>query len=207
MICLTWIILLIMRNFVVVALLPATIALVICIKKRLNPWAAFSVTYLTAFLLLVFTQYQSPSFQPVKIITQRQRDFFELPTASTQLKTNVLQPSIKSLVKNAPQAINHSLLRPYLWEHPTRFLIPLAIELFLYHLLFAFWLVWHKRNKSGVNPFVLCCLCFSINLLLFTGYIVPNIGSLVRYRSLYLPFFIIPILSNLNLDKIRKIIL
>ena len=201
-ICFTLIALLFIRNFVALALIPASIAFIISKKIRFNTVAIFMVTYLAGFLMLLLLQLVKPSFQPLKIITQKQRDFFELPYASSQLDTHILEPNIKSLVKNSPQALNHSMLRPYLWEHPTNFLIPLAIELFIYQALFIIMLAWYQKNNGYSNTFIVFGLFLSISLLLFTGYIVPNIGSIVRYRSLYLPFLITPVLCLINWEKL-----
>ncbi len=201
-ICITLIALLFIRNFVALALIPASIAFIICKKIRFNSLVIFLSVYLTGLLMLLLLQLVKPSFQPLKIITQKQQDFFELPYASSQLDTYVLEPTLKSLAKNAPQALNHSLLRPYLWEHPTNFLIPLAIELFIYHALFIIMLGWYQKNNGPLNSFILFGLFLSISLLLFTGYIVPNTGSIVRYRSLYLPFLISPVLCLINWGKL-----
>ena len=195
--------LLLVRNFLVVMLVPATIALVMSKKLKANPLTVFASTYLAGFLAIFLLQMVSPSFEPIKIITQKQKDFFELPTATTQIKTHVLQPNIRSLLENSPEAFNHALLRPYLWEHPTKFLIPLAFELFIYHVLFVIMFIRHQKNTWKPNPFVLFGLFVSVSLLLFIGYIVPNLGSIVRYRSLYLPFLITPVLCLINWKKIN----
>ena len=202
-ICITLILLLFIRNFVVLAIIPASIAYIISkkIKLPLNKLVIFMSTYLILFLLVIGSQSVKPSFQPLKIITERQHDFFELPYASSQLETAILEPNFKSLLKNSPQALNHSLLRPYLWEHPTTFLIPLAIELFIYQGLFIIMLVTYQKNIRQQNTFMIFGLFLSLSLLFFTGYIVPNTGSIVRYRSLYLTFLITPVLCLINWKK------
>ncbi|MEP7163807.1 MAG: hypothetical protein ABI741_03885 [Ferruginibacter sp.] len=201
-ISLTLFALLLVRNFVAIALFPTSIAFIICKKTKFNRLAIFMATYLTVLSILLLVQLVKPSFQPLKIITQKQRDFFELPYATSQLDTHVLEPNYKSLAKNMPQAMNHSMLRPYLWEHPTNFLIPLALELFIYQALFIIMLIWYQKNDDPLNAFILFGVFLSISLLLFTGYIVPNTGSIVRYRSLYLPFLITPVLCLINWKKL-----
>ena len=193
---LTFIVLLFIRNFVAIAIILPTIAFIISNKKKWNTLAVFVSVYSIAFLMLLLLQFIRPSFQPLKIITQRQQDFLDLPYASSQLDTHILKPTLESFGRNAVQATDHALLRPYIWEYPTKFLIPLAIELFMYELLFIMMLIAYKK-KNSPGPFLLYGLLISFPMLLFTGYIVPNIGSIVRYRSLYLPFIITPILCNI----------
>ena len=201
-ICFTLIALLFIRNFVALALIPSSIAFVISKKLKFNKPVIFISVYLTGFLILLLLQLVRPAVQPLKIITQKQQDFLELPYASTQLETRALEPTLKSFLINTPQALNHSLLRPYVWEHPTKFLIPLAIELFIYQALFIIMLTWYQKNTVPLNVFILFGSFLSISLLLFIGFIVPNMGSIVRYRSLYLPFLITPVLCYINWGKL-----
>jgi len=198
----SFIALILFRNFVAVALVPATIAWIACIKMRSRPIIIFTTVYLAAWLLVWSVQLIKPSFQPLRVIAQKQKDFFELPVATSQLETHHLEPTMKSFIVNAPQALNHSLLRPYLWEDKTVFLFPLALELFIYQLLFLLMLFFYNRNMRNRDPFNLFCIFFACSLLLFIGYIVPNTGSIVRYRSIYLPILFTPVLCLVDWQKI-----
>lgn len=201
----SFITLLFIRNFVAVAIIPATLAIIISKKVKINTLVIFVSTYIITIIMLWLVHLINPSVQPVKIIAQKQQDFFELPYASSQIETHILEPNAKSLLQNTPEALNHGLLRPYIWEHPTTFLIPLSIELFIYHILFVLLVVHYRKKNTTVNSFILFGIFVSVSLLLFTGYIVPNIGSIVRYRSLYLPFLITPMLCCINWKKIARI--
>lgn len=194
--------LLLIRNFVAIAIIPASIAFVITVKRKWNGILVFASVYISGFLLLALLETITPSFQPLKVITKKQKDFFDLPYASSQIDTYVLQPNLKSLVKNTPQALDHSLLRPYLWESPTKFLVPLAIELFLYELLFIMMLIFFRRDNPAGHGFIIFGITISLSMLLFTGLIVPNEGSIVRYRSIYLPLLMTPVLCAINWQKL-----
>jgi hypothetical protein len=202
-ICLSFTILIFVRNFAALALIPATLAFIICHKLRSNAMITFCAVYAIVLILTAVLPLINQSFQPIKIISNKQKDFSQLPYASSQLPPNTLEPNLKSFVKNAPQAINHGLFRPYIWERTTSFLIPLAIELLLYQLLFITMLAVREKERLPINAFILFGLFFSFSLLFFTGYIVPNLGSIVRYRSIYLPFLITPILCAINWKKFR----
>ncbi len=195
--------LLLLRNFVALSIIPASIAYIISKKVNLNKIFLFISTYSLAFLMLFLLHIIKPAFQPLKIITDKQQEFFALPVASSQLNTAKLEPAFSSFIKNLPQALNHSLLRPYLLDPSTKFLIPLSIELFIYQVLCILMLFSYTKNKFTLNAFILFGLFFSFSLLLFTGYIVPNTGSIVRYRSIYLPLLITPVLCNINWNKFK----
>ena len=45
-----------------------------------------------------------------------------------------------------------------------------------------------------------------VSVLLIIGYTVPVIWAIIRYRSIYLPFIITPLLCNLNKEKILALI-
>jgi len=42
-------------------------------------------------------------------------------------------------------------------------------------------------------------------MFLFIGYIMPNLGSIVRYRSVYLPFLITPMLCRIDWKKLLAV--
>lgn len=197
--------LVLIRNFVAVALIPATTAWLISRKTTLKPVIIFISTYILMFLGCWFIQLLDPGIKPLEVVSDKQRAFIELPVASSQLELAVLEPTVKSFTKNFPQAVNHSFFRPYLWERPTNFLIPLAIELFLYQLLFVIWIFRRTNTNYNVTGFISFALFLSVSLLLFIGYIVPNTGSIVRYRSLYLPFLLTPLLCTIRMKKYIKI--
>jgi hypothetical protein len=41
----------------------------------------------------------------------------------------------------------------------------------------------------------------SMILLLLTGYIVPQLGAIVRYRAIFFPFIMVPIISTIQRGK------
>lgn len=186
--------LLLMRNFVIIALLPALLAYLISSKKAWPAFPTFVGIYVLGFFLLFISQKIVPSFQPLRIITERQSDFNDLPVAATQLPVIKLEPTIASLAKNAPQAFDHSFLRPYVWDTKSSYLVPIAIEMIIYQLLILIVLLKYRSSLQINHPFIILGFFFAISMIMLTGYIIPNAGSVVRYRSLYLPFIITPFL-------------
>lgn len=188
-----------LRNFICLALLPALFAWILTTKTKWPALPVFAAVYMLGGLLVFNIDTLVHKIKPLEIIIAKQTEYLKLEQAATQIELTPLQPTFKSFASNAPQAINHSFLRPYIWELPVKSILPLSMELLAYQFLILL-LVFSGRNefKSINKPFLLFSLCFIFTIFLIIGYIVPNLGSLVRYRSLYLPIIITPVLCCLN---------
>ena len=187
--------LLLLRNYVLIALLPAAMAMYFADRNN-KPFKTFASIYGALIAIVILLALLLPAASPLQIIVQRQKDFFELPVAVSQMRADTLKSSLESFAAITPAALEHGLFRPYVWEFPKSFLLFPAVELFICELLFIYVLI--RRNVTiSYKPFLYFGIFFSLTLLLFAGFIVPNAGSLVRYRSLYLPYLLLPILCGL----------
>ena len=192
---------LLLRNYVALLLLPVSICYLLVARFRVRVWMSVLYVYGTLVLLSFLVVAAVPSFRPLKVITQKQADFAALPTANSGLKTAPLDPTLSGFVKNFPEAFEHGFLRPYLWDSRSSiFLLPLAMELFVYQLLFVLYLI-RFRNSPTVKPLSLLLILFGLQMVLLTGYIIPNSGSIARYRSIYLPFLVLPLLASYFNEK------
>jgi hypothetical protein len=111
-----------------------------------------------------------------------------------------LQSNIFSFIKNAPQALNHSLARPYLLESYSPFYLICALEILVLWIIFGFWF-FRPSEDPYRHSVVLFCLFISLILLLLIGYIVPQLGAIVRYRSIFFPFLAVPLLASIRWKK------
>jgi hypothetical protein len=195
------------RNYVVLAFLPAALAWVLTSKMKWQALPSFLVVFAIAGIVFFNMDRILPAANPLATIVQKQSDYFSLKQPVTAIEVDTLRPDFRSFAYNAPQAFNHILLRPYLAELPSKILLPMNIELFLYQLLFVIFLFFHKRYyRENGAALVYFAIFFTLTVFLFTGYIVPNLGSIIRYRSLYLPFLVTPILCSINWDRIRRLL-
>jgi hypothetical protein len=195
------------RSYVLLNLLPALVLWILVVKFKWPALKTFAIGYIITGL--VFFNFNSivHSFNPLKTVSDKQAAFFTLPVATTQIKTDTLYPTFKSFLYNAPQAYNHVLLRPYINEVPVKSFLPITIELAIYQLLFLGFLFFKRKEaKAGSNPFILFGIFFTLTMFLFIGYIMPNLGSIVRYRSVYLVFLVTPVICQINWEKITRAI-
>jgi hypothetical protein len=192
-------VILLMRNFLFVGLMPASIAFYASRKWRINPVMIFPIVYLI-FIGLFFTINKiTTTFNPMEIVVQRQADFMNLRIANSQIPLDKLEPHASSYLKNLPQAINHGFLRPYPFETTSIFSILLATELVAFISLFIFYLFNAENKKIKNNEFVYFGICLSIFMFIFIGYTIPNYHSIIRYKSIFLPFIITPLICSVKL--------
>ena len=191
------------RHFIFIALVPAMTAWIISIKFKKPALITFVFVYLATGILFFSVNSLVRKIDPLEIIIQKQTEYLKLPTSETQINLSPLSPNFKSFAANAPESINHLLLRPYLWELPVKTLLPLNIELAIYQLLFILFLFFRRKEEnSATASFLYFAVFFTLTVFLLVGYIVPNLGSIVRYRSLYLPLVITPLICMIDWRRI-----
>ena len=194
------------RPFIFIALVPALIAWFIAVKTKWPAWCIFTGVYMLTGLLFFNIGQVLNKIKPLEIIIAKQTEYLHLPKSDTEIKLTPLQPDFESFAANAPQAFNHLLLRPYVWELPVSSLLPLNIELAVYQVLFLLFIFFRRKAKDiSIRPLLYFILFFTLSIFLLTGYIVPNLGSIVRYRSLYLPLIITPFLCMINWNMLMKV--
>jgi membrane protein YdbS with pleckstrin-like domain len=183
-----------LRNFLIVCLIPCLIAYLICKYTKIKPAYIYIAATILLFSFTLTITSINPNFSPWKWIVERQNEFFQLKKAGSQLTMHKLENNSKSIIENAPMAIDHGFFRPFAWNSPNPFSQILGIELYLYWVITGISLFWNgKMNKNEQTPIIGFAILLSILMITTIGYIVPNSSSIVRYRSLYLPFLLIPI--------------
>ncbi len=190
-----------LRSYMVFALLPALAAMVICYKKRFNILLVFAIVYMASAILFFNLQYIFPSVSLPQYVAQKQADFISLK-GNTAIPVNTLKPSFASYAANAPQALQHSLFRPSFADYKLSvLLLPFTLEMVFYFYLIL--LFFYRPGKETYHkPFVLFSLCFAFCSFLFIGYTVPVLGAIIRYRSVYLPFLLAPFVLHTNWNAI-----
>ncbi len=117
-----------------------------------------------------------------------------------------LDGTFSSMFKLAPQAVNVSLFRPYLWEVKNPLMLLSAAESALL-LILCIYILLKKNLKifSSLSNFnVLFALIFSISFAFAVGVSTFNFGTLVRYKIPLLPFFLVAIILILHHSKSDK---
>lgn len=117
-----------------------------------------------------------------------------------------LDGTFNSMIKLAPQAINVSLFRPYLWEVKNPLMLLSAFES-LFLLIFCIYILIKKNIKifeAFSHPDVLFSMAFSISFAFAVGVSTFNFGTLVRYKIPLLPFFLVALILILQYSKSER---
>lgn len=182
------------RNHVVLAAVPGFAAWWLAEKYFKEKWIAFAIVIVFGIAAFFGTKYIHPKLDlPVSIVL-RQKDFNKLG-GNSLLPQRELHATLASFLKNAPQALNHTLARPYLTEIISPLYLLSALELVLLWVIIFIWFFRFTENPYK-HSVVLFFFMVSMALLLLTGYIVPQLGAIVRYRSIFLPLLMVPILAT-----------
>jgi hypothetical protein len=102
-----------------------------------------------------------------------------------------LDGSFDGMLSLAPQAINVSLFRPYLWEVTNPLMLMSALESLLILGFTIYIFFWNFRFLPSrlADSEVLFCLVFSLTFAFAVGVSTFNFGTLSRYKIPMLPFY------------------
>lgn len=193
------------RVFVFVAVVPALIALVITKLGKVKALPTFIIIYTALAALFFLSPFISPKINLPEIVSNRQTTFLKISDmGESTLEKRLLEPTFKGFIQNAPEALNHVLLRPYLFEGEKQVYLPFALEILLFGVLLLIFLFFRKREPSPVPPLTYFCLFFSLTILLIIGYTIPAMGAFVRYRSIYFIFLMLPVLVYTDWNRVQK---
>jgi hypothetical protein len=124
-------------------------------------------------------------------ITAYDIGFYTGKDAGSGYSLGELDGTFTGMLSKAPQAINVSLFRPYLWEVRNPLMVLSALESFLMMGLTVFVLFRSRGRLMSLfkNPTVIFCLVFGLTFAFAVGVSTFNFGTLARYKIPLLPFY------------------
>lgn len=197
-------ILLIFRNFLLFIMIPAIIAWVCASKWPKYSLRIFAAVYLSFGILFFTARYLSPKLNFPQAVVNKQQEFIQLKGGNSSIPIKELEPNAISFLKNTPQAINLSTIRPYPSDVHHILSLAAAIEINALLLLFLVFIIWHKNGMRSKN-LLYFCLFFSFSVLLAIGFSVNNLGAIVRYRSIIMPLLVVPMAASLDWTRLSKL--
>lgn len=131
------------------------------------------------------------------VIALNNASYNELSAAENVVHFRNLQPTIGSLIQNAPWAFFSGMFRPLFWEANNLAQLMAGIENTLLLLLFLAACFQVKQYRTSPHRvMVLAAMVYISALCVFITLSAPNFGTLSRYRTGYLSFFVFLILCN-----------
>ncbi len=188
--------LLVLRNFILVVIIPAVFAWVLASRWPRRGLAVFGALYLL-FIILFFTiRYINPEFDFPQAVVTKQQEFLKLQ-GNSSVPIDELEPTALSFLKNIPVAFTLSTIRPYPGDVRHILSLAAAAEINLLMLMFLAFLLL-RVHPPQAPLFIYFCLFFSFSLLLAIGFSVNNLGAIVRYRSVILPLLVVPMAAQID---------
>ncbi|MFT3936060.1 MAG: hypothetical protein QM726_20685 [Chitinophagaceae bacterium] len=130
-------------------------------------------------------------------ICERQKNFHSL-TGGSRMYLPVLEPTLKSLLSVFPIALFNGFFQPLPGTGGKFIYTAFAIEQIAIWIIVFYGIYLMIKRKKQLSNFEIACLLFVLPGLIICGYIIPFAGAIIRYRSIYLPFLIVPFLNIIS---------
>lgn len=140
-------------------------------------------------------------------ITAYDIGFYTGRDAGSRYSLGELDGTFSNMITKAPQAINVSLFRPYLWEVRNPLMLLSALEGTVLLAMVLYILFFVKLNIFSIlnNPDIVFALVFSLIIAFAVGITSYNFGTLTRYRIPMLPYFTISLVLLYFRNSERKL--
>ena len=194
-----------LRNFLIIPILPALFAWILASKLQRRPVVVFLTIYLVFITLFFTAKFIHPRLNFPEEVVARQEAFLDLGGGSA-VTVNKLEPTFPNFAANAPQAFTLSTIRPYPSDVKHLLSLAAATEINFLLLIFIAFVFWRKKGTQ-TSTFLLFCVFLSFSVLMMIGYTVNILGAIVRYRSVVLSLLIIPMVAKIDWDKVGRLFL
>ena len=200
----SFIIILSFRNFLLIILVPALVAWMLSAKIQKRNAIIYISTYVICGLLFFSLRYIFPGLDFPQAVVDKQ-NAFKILQGNSGIELPELKPTIGSFLINTPHALSSTTLRPHPGDVKHILSMAAASETAFLLLLFFLFLFW-RTNGVRSTSFIWFCVFFSFSFLLSIGFTVNFLGAIVRYRSIILPFLLVPVISLINWEKIHSVL-
>ena len=196
-------ILFLLRNFLMLLVVPAIVAWFLACRWPTYALAVFTSVYLFFGVLFFTARYIDQRFDFPQAVVDKQQAFLRMQGGVSTIPIKELKPSFSSFLKNTPQAITLAFLRPYPGDVHHLLSLAASLEIYLLLLLFLLFLFFRKKNGVLSKSAVYLCIFLSFSILLAIGFSINNLGAIARYRSIVIPLLIIPIVARTDWKKVE----
>jgi hypothetical protein len=119
--------------------------------------------------------------------------FYTGRDAGSTYSLGELDGTFSGMLKLAPQALNVSLFRPYIWEVRNPLMLLSALESLIMLSLTLYVIVKMKTRLAEAlrDPNTIFCLVFSVTFGFAVGVSTFNFGTLTRYKIPLMPFYML----------------
>ncbi len=198
--------LLIFRNHLLFALLPALLLWLILQRYPRHPLRTTLILYSALTILFFISPYLSDKTDLPGAVARKQLEFLALKGKSS-LAVDTLKPTPLGFLANLPQSVDMALTRPHFSN--VRHLLSMAafLEVMLWLLILFLWLRFRaKESHWPQKPVDYFLIAFSISTILIIGLSINNLGAIARYRSVVLTPLLAPLIAGIDWRKLISMI-
>lgn len=182
------------RHYLLVLLFPAIVAYIWTIySNNAYPVLRFTATYLALFIFVAIFSH-AMDIDVLGILSARQHEFIAEKGGSTIMHLLPWEPNFIGFITFFPDAITNAVFRPFFWNCQD-FLQYLAAAEITAFWVFAVWAIRFRKLRFNWHPLNYFLLTYAISNLILIGYLVTNLGTIVRYRSIAIGFLAIVLLQ------------
>lgn len=168
-------------------------------------WLVFPVLVLAVFFAFSLLHYKfNLPFLLMSLVLNHEH-FLQQSAGRPVIALAGLEATLPGVLRHTPEALAGIFFRPFVWEGNNIFYRLAGLEnlLLLAGTLGAMVSGWKLRVRQFPG-FYLVLLLFVLCLAAAFGLSTPNLGSLNRYRTIFLPFFVFLLLQTPFWQKIYQ---
>ncbi|MDR3714739.1 MAG: hypothetical protein P4L51_18135 [Puia sp.] len=197
------------RPFLIFGLFPFILFWIAGEKIPFSIPAVAALTLIVILIVYYFIGTFYPNADPFLIISDRQQDILVM-SGRSRIHLPSLEPNPGSFLAILPTAFLNGFIEPLPGHggHPIYLLMTLEMLAIWTIILTAVSRKFFRTPKVRMGVYDISCLFMAIPCILLAGYSTPFISSISRYRSIYLPFLLVPFVHTLSglpfVSKINK---
>ncbi len=182
------------RNYIICTLFTAAFAYrLISIKQ----WRASNALWFTTalFVATILLSTLLPLGNIVAILSGKQADYFQIELGASALYLPALQPTAWGFISNSFYVLTNVF---FIFSAKLKILaFDLEWWLLLTTTAFLFFGAKKINIKIKMPSIWYALLLFTLLSWFLIGHITPNLGAIIRYRNMFLPFVFAPILAEI----------
>jgi len=202
--------LLCVKVYVFAIVLPMILVFFWCQKKRHHIMLKYlaSIVFLSAFCLLSHLYFSGGKADLIQSISVQNQRFYNMSAANNLpiiSHAPHLDGSMESLVKNIPLAAYNCITKPFYYPINNFAKCCTNIETILILLLLIICLIFGNYRRFSKNNFAIFCMIVCIYGFILIGLTTHDMVTMMRYKSIFLPFYVFGLIHLLDTDKVLSV--
>ena len=198
--------LIITKYYVILALIPAIIGMIIqWMRKSIKPLHAHGFALTICFIMIVGSSLFRISPNGIDIIQAKREEALKaaiLGDAKHYLFVDNMDNTTLGFIQKIPEAFANGLFRPFLWETgKSPFIALTALENLVLILLIIGAIVFPDKKQFNDSK-VWVLISFVLCLALIIGFTTPISGGIVRYKTAFIPAFCSALVMLIDFSKL-----